>query len=149
MPQKACYIENMKEIVTDSCSFEDLITAGDIIYVDKTAYVQKMVMSRSRFFFISRPRRFGKSLMCSTLDALFSGKKELFKDLYIGKTDYDFNHTLFSASTSQGSRQTHMRVSWATSVSRYRRKPGRMTSSSKRKTFPCCGRGRSPLLIAQ
>ena len=64
MPQKACYNENMKEIVTDSCSFEDLITAGDIIYVDKTAYVQKMVMSRSRFFFISRPRRFGKSLMC-------------------------------------------------------------------------------------
>ena len=80
----------MKEIVTDSCSFEDLITAGDIIYVDKTAYVQKMVKSRSRFFFISRPRRFGKSLMCSTLDALFSGKKGLFKDLYIGKTDYDF-----------------------------------------------------------
>ena len=80
----------MKEIVTDSCSFEDLITAGDIIYVDKTAYVARMVMSRSRFFFISRPRRFGKSLMCSTLDALFSGREELFKDLYIAKSGYDF-----------------------------------------------------------
>lgn len=80
----------MKEIVTDSYDFEALVTSKDIIYVDKTAYVAKMVMSRSRFFFISRPRRFGKSLMCSTLDALFSGKKELFSNLYIGGTDYDF-----------------------------------------------------------
>ena len=80
----------MKEIVTDSYDFEALVTSEDIIYVDKTAYVAKMVMSRSRFFFISRPRRFGKSLMCSTLDALFSGKKELFSNLYIGGTDYDF-----------------------------------------------------------
>ena len=49
-----------------------------------------MMETGENFFFISRPRRFGKSLMCSTLDALFSGKKELFRDLYIGKTDYDF-----------------------------------------------------------
>ena len=81
---------SVKEIVTDSYDFEALVTSKDIIYVDKTAYVAKMVMSRSRFFFISRPRRFGKSLMCSTLDALFSGKKELFSNLYIGGTDYDF-----------------------------------------------------------
>ena len=83
-------MKNVKEIVTDSCSFESLITAGNVIYVDKTAYVAKMVMSRSSFFIISRPRRFGKSLMCSTLDALFSGRKELFKDLYIAKSGYDF-----------------------------------------------------------
>ena len=81
---------SVKEIVTDSYDFEALVTSEDIIYVDKTAYVARMVMSRSRFFFISRPRRFGKSLMCSTLDALFSGKKELFSNLYIGGTDYDF-----------------------------------------------------------
>ena len=90
IPQKPCYILSVKEIVTDSYDFEALVTSKDIIYVDKTAYVAKMVMSRSRFFFISRPRRFGKSLMCSTLDALFSGKKELFSNLYIGGTDYDF-----------------------------------------------------------
>lgn len=80
----------MKRINVDRSSFEDL-RKMDCIYVDKTEYVYKLVNDQSSsYYFISRPRRYGKSLMCSTLRCLFEGKKSLFKDLYIGKTDYSF-----------------------------------------------------------
>lgn len=84
-------IEDMKGIQTTTSGFEEFIREDDV-YVDKTKYVYSLVgpKQRGRFFFISRPRRFGKSLMCSTLKELFLGKKELFKDLSIGKSDYDF-----------------------------------------------------------
>ena len=85
-----CYIEDMKEIVTSWADFERLIKAKVLVYVDKTAYVHRLVRDYGGFYFISRPRRFGKSLMCSTLDALFSGKKELFEGLRIARTDYSF-----------------------------------------------------------
>ena len=55
-------------------------------YVDKTALLYPLVS----FFFISRPRRFGKSLMLSTLECLFRGERELFKGLAIDKMDYDW-----------------------------------------------------------
>ena len=56
------------------------------IYVDKTAYLAQLVTS-SRVYFLSRPRRFGKSLFLSTLAAYFRGQKELFKGLYIEKAE--------------------------------------------------------------
>ncbi len=52
------------------------------LYVDKTAYINKLVMSGKQYF-LSRPRRFGKSMLLSTLRAFFEGKKELFKGLAI------------------------------------------------------------------
>ncbi len=55
-------------------------------YVDKTEILYKLVNS-STITFLSRPRRFGKSLLCSTLGALWEGKKELFKGLFIEKSD--------------------------------------------------------------
>ena len=77
----------MKRITVNVRSFEDIRTKGDYIYVDKTQYVYSFVRSELKnYFFISRPRRYGKSLMCSTLQALFEGKRELFKGLYIDKT---------------------------------------------------------------
>ena len=85
-----CYIGDMKEIVTSWTDFERLVKAKVLVYVDKTAYVHRLVRDYGGFYFISRPRRFGKSLMCSTLDALFSGKKELFEGLRIARTDYSF-----------------------------------------------------------
>jgi len=60
-----------------------------MVYVDKTHDIYQMV-STGRYYFLSRPRRFGKSLLVSTLDALFSGKKELFKNLWIGKSDWSW-----------------------------------------------------------
>ena len=58
------------------------IRKGDYLYVDKTEYIWNLVNS-SKSFFLSRPRRFGKSLFTSTLECYFSGKKDLFKGLYI------------------------------------------------------------------
>ncbi|MCQ2194436.1 MAG: ATP-binding protein [Paludibacteraceae bacterium] len=72
----------MKEIATDIFTFEDLIKS-DALYVDKTAFVAKMVMGKTKSFFLSRPRRFGKSLLLSTFKAFFQGKKDLFKGLEI------------------------------------------------------------------
>jgi len=66
----------------------DLINNG-YLYVDKTEYIYQLVKIPKGEYFFSRPRRFGKSLTVSTLDALFRGKKELFRDLYIYDR-YDF-----------------------------------------------------------
>ena len=61
------------------------------VYVDKTDLLGGLVTGgRDAFYFISRPRRFGKSLMLSTLEYIFRGKRELFKGLAIDKLDYDW-----------------------------------------------------------
>ena len=49
------------------------------LYIDKTEYVYRMTHSASKYMFLSRPRRFGKSLLTSTLAAYFEGRRELFK----------------------------------------------------------------------
>ena len=63
--------------------FSDLRQRG-FLYVDKTSFVADLV-SASKYFFLSRPRRFGKSLFLSTLKAYFEGNKESFKGLYLEK----------------------------------------------------------------
>src|SRR5574344_2648704 len=62
-------------------NFEILINDG-YVYVDKTALIYHLATT-GRYYFLSRPRRFGKSLLISTMDAYFSGKRELFKGLAI------------------------------------------------------------------
>ena len=56
------------------------IRKGGYVYVDKTAQVYQLATQGS-YYFLSRPRRFGKSLLLSTLEAYFLGKKELFEGL--------------------------------------------------------------------
>ncbi|MCX5925190.1 MAG: AAA family ATPase, partial [Candidatus Dependentiae bacterium] len=58
------------------------------IYVDKTHIIYDLITApnNAHFYFVSRPRRFGKSLFISTLNAIFSGKKELFNEYWIGKS---------------------------------------------------------------
>lgn len=68
--------------------FEDLRKRG-CVYVDKTALVYKLV-DEGKYYFLSRPRRFGKSLLVSTLAAYFSGKRELFKGLAMEKLEKDW-----------------------------------------------------------
>ena len=83
------YNEDMKGITTDNASFE-FFRKNDVLYVDKTEFIYKLLCAwPRRFFFVSRPRRFGKSLFCNTLESLFKGEKELFKGLYI-YDKYDF-----------------------------------------------------------
>ena len=78
-----------KTPVSDTYSFDYLIEK-DCLYVDKTEYLYNLVSSQKKLYFFSRPRRFGKSLTLSTLKAIFQGKKELFKGLYIEKQPYDW-----------------------------------------------------------
>ncbi len=88
---ESVYNDCVKGISIDRSSFE-YSRINDLLYVDKTMFVYELVKSKDRnFFFLSRPRRFGKSLFCSTLHALFDGKRELFDGLYIAEeTDYSF-----------------------------------------------------------
>ncbi len=60
------------------------------LYIDKTAFVEKITRSKSKYYFLARPRRFGKSLFLSTLRYFFEGQRYLFKDLYIDSFHWDW-----------------------------------------------------------
>ena len=79
----------IKELTSYTYSFEELIQ-GEFLYVDKTEYIWNMIRPRTAGYFLSRPRRFGKSLTVSTLKAIFQGKKELFNGLAIYDKPYDW-----------------------------------------------------------
>ena len=78
-----------KSITTSSYTFENIITGGDL-YVDKTDFFHQLVSINNGLFFLSRPRRFGKSLSVSILKNIFKGNKELFKGLKIYDMPYDW-----------------------------------------------------------
>ena len=81
-------MKKLQPILTDSSDFPE-IRGNGCVYVDKTAYFHDLITRLdARRFFLSRPRRFGKSLMISTLKAIFQGRKELFDGLAITKTDW-------------------------------------------------------------
>ena len=67
------------------------IRKEDMFYVDKTEYIYRMTHTDGKFFFLSRPRRFGKSLLVSTFKSYFEGKKELFEGLAIEELEKEWN----------------------------------------------------------
>ncbi|MDE6553091.1 MAG: ATP-binding protein [Muribaculaceae bacterium] len=69
-------------------TFSEIIEKG-YVYVDKTHYI-KPLLDQGKFIFMSRPRRFGKSLLLSTLEAYFEGRRELFKGLAADSMDLDW-----------------------------------------------------------
>ncbi|MDR1474728.1 MAG: AAA family ATPase, partial [Endomicrobium sp.] len=71
----------MKKLPIGTQTFEKLIS-GNAVYVDKTEDIYKLINSGS-VYFLSRPRRFGKSLLISTFKELFKGNKKIFEGLYI------------------------------------------------------------------
>ena len=80
------------------------IKSGNYLYIDKTEYVYRMTHSASNYMFLSRPRRFGKSLLTSTIHAYFEGRKDLFKGLAMERletewTEYPVLH--FDMSTAK------------------------------------------------
>ena len=89
-------------------TFDDIRTGG-YVYVDKTNYLVNLI-DQGKIYFFARPRRFGKSLTVSTLDALFSGKKELFNGLaaeeFLNRPDFQpspvIRLDMSSITTSQG-----------------------------------------------
>jgi hypothetical protein len=66
------------------------IREGNYVYVDKTARIYELIIGSLSQVFLSRPRRFGKSLLCSTLRALFEGRRELFNALAIDSADWEW-----------------------------------------------------------
>ena len=79
----------MKDLTSSVYNFENLIQGG-FLYVDKTEYIWQLIRPAKEMYFLSRPRRFGKSLTLSTLKAVFEGKRELFKGLAIYDKPYDW-----------------------------------------------------------
>ena len=79
----------MKDLTSYVYSFEEMIQ-GNFLYVDKTEYIWQLIRPSRAGYFLSRPRRFGKSLTISTLKAVFEGKKDLFKGLAIYDKPYDW-----------------------------------------------------------
>ena len=69
-------------------TFSKIIEEG-YVYVDKTSYIKKLI-DQGQYIFMSRPRRFGKSLLLSTLEAYFEGRRELFKGLEADSMDLDW-----------------------------------------------------------
>lgn len=79
----------MKKLPAGKQNFKEIIEDG-YLYVDKTKQIYQLISEES-LYFLSRPRRFGKSLLVSTLTHLFNGQKDLFKGLYIAeKTDWNW-----------------------------------------------------------
>lgn len=78
----------MQKLPIDISTFSELRRLN-YLYVDKTKYLYDMITGGRRYF-LSRPRRFGKSLLVSTLKEILSGHKELFDGLWINQSDYDW-----------------------------------------------------------
>ncbi len=66
------------------------IRREDLLYIDKTEYIYRMAHTSGKFFFLGRPRRFGKSLLVSTMQSYFEGKKDLFKGLAIEQLEKEW-----------------------------------------------------------
>ncbi len=95
----------MKTLTSSVYTFENLIK-GNFLYIDKTKYIWELIRPANAMYFMSRPRRFGKSLTVSTLEAIFSGRKDLFEGLYIYDQEYDWKkypviHLDFASSTAK------------------------------------------------
>jgi hypothetical protein len=75
--------------------------ANNLIYVDKTRLIHRLIEDGS-YYFLSRPRRFGKSLLVSTMEELFSGNKELFEDCWIyDQWDWEKKYPVINISFSR------------------------------------------------
>jgi len=91
---KKCIILNkgvivLKKLPLGVQTFGEIIT-GDYVYIDKTQYVYNLT-NDAKCYFLSRPRRFGKSLLLDTIAEVFGGNRELFKGLWIYDSDFAFD----------------------------------------------------------
>jgi hypothetical protein len=99
------FISNFKEMIEDN-----------YLYIDKTEYIYDLVKEKG-YYFLSRPRRFGKSLLVSTLKELFLGNKKLFEKLWIGSTDYTWQehpviHLDFSIIDHETAQELKISLEW-------------------------------------
>ncbi len=80
--------KQLKRLPVGIQTFSNIID-GDMLYIDKTEYIWNMI-HLGKYIFLSRPRRFGKSLLVSTLHAYFEGRKDLFKGLFIESVEKEW-----------------------------------------------------------
>jgi len=96
---------SMKKLPLGIQSFKD-IKNGGYVYADKTQFVYNL-LNQAKYYFLSRPRRFGKSLLLDTIAEAFSGDKALFEGLYIYDTDFGFEkHPILRLDMSNISNET-------------------------------------------
>ncbi|MEO1954035.1 MAG: AAA family ATPase, partial [Campylobacterales bacterium] len=96
----------MKKLPLGIQTFERIIN-DDYLYIDKTKEIYSLIGDGNVFYFLSRPRRFGKSLFIDTLHSLFEAKKELFEGLYIyDKWDWDTSYPVIKISWGGSDYQT-------------------------------------------
>ncbi len=97
-------------------SLPDMIK-GDFIYIDKTHLIYDLIKNKN-YFFLSRPRRFGKTLLISTMEEIFRGNRDLFTSLAIGTSDYSWQaHPVivvsFATMAPQSATMLEERIHWA------------------------------------
>ncbi|MEM7175218.1 MAG: AAA family ATPase [Chlamydiota bacterium] len=80
----------MKKLPIGIQNIEKILANGEYVYVDKTGFAYQLIDEGIPHYFLSRPRRFGKSLFVNTLEHIFRGRKELFKECQIYRSDYDW-----------------------------------------------------------
>ncbi|ODN30593.1 ATP-binding protein [Fervidobacterium thailandense] len=102
----------MKSLPLGIGDFERIIK-GNFIYVDKTKYIHELV-NKEGMYFLSRPRRFGKSLLLSTVSCLFKGKRELFKETWIHDKwdwqEYPVVHISFASGRFENSQKLESKL---------------------------------------
>ncbi len=79
--------KSLKPLPIGVATFRKIIEGG-YLYVDKTQLIYELIRPPSGVYFLSRPRRFGKSLLVSTLEEVFAGQRELFRGLWLYTSDY-------------------------------------------------------------
>ncbi len=80
----------MKKLPIGIQSIEPILSGENYVYVDKTGFIKRLIEEGAPHYFMSRPRRFGKSLFLNTLEEIFKGNKELFKECQIYNSDYQW-----------------------------------------------------------
>lgn len=103
------------------------VIANDCLYIDKTKYIPKM-MELSKYIFLSRPRRFGKSLLVSTLHSYFEGRRELFKGMAIEQLEKDWTEypvLRFDMSTAKHCNKEDLELELSGKLTEYEEKFGK------------------------
>ena len=116
------------------------IRKEDKLYIDKTEYVYRLTHTSGTYFFLRRPRRFGKSLFLTTLQSYFEGKKDLFKGLAIEQlekewTEYPVLHFDLSGGKHMDKQQLERYLAFILSMNMMR--PCWMWLTSKNSWMPC------------
>ncbi len=97
-------------------TFRDIIQGG-CLYVDKTRWIYDLIRHPKGLYFLSRPRRFGKSLLISTLDEVFQGNRDLFMGLWLYDSPYQWQpHPViridFSLKSVKSAEELRQTISW-------------------------------------